>query len=68
MLIFQPLPYYDPTYTNTVINYYNKTELVIVEYRISTVLLSLMFMRILMITRAVFNYSMYTDQHAKKLM
>lgn len=68
MLMFQPLPYYDPTFSMTAINFYNKQEMVTVQYKISVVLMSLMFLRCVMFTRSAFNYSMYTDQHAKRLM
>ncbi|TNV86090.1 hypothetical protein FGO68_gene2365 [Halteria grandinella] len=68
MLLFQPFPYYNPTFTITCINYSDKTEMVTVEYKISTILLSLMFLRFILIIRSAINYSTYTDQHAKKVV
>lgn len=61
MLLFQPLPYFNPTFTITCINYSDKTEMITVEYRISTILLALMFLRFILIIRSAINYSTYTD-------
>ncbi|TNV86681.1 hypothetical protein FGO68_gene5323 [Halteria grandinella] len=67
-LVFQPLPYWDPTFTMRCINIADKTKFLDIEYNISTVLISIMFLRFIFIVRTCFNYSIFTDQHAKKLM
>jgi hypothetical protein len=68
MLLIHPLPFFDPSFTMNCLNNSDKTKFVLVEYKMGTVLLSLMFVRIILMVRAVLNYSNYTDQHAKKLL
>ncbi|TNV85946.1 hypothetical protein FGO68_gene8142 [Halteria grandinella] len=68
MLIIQPIPYFNPTFYMTCIDVSDKTQHIKVEYALSHILLSLMFIRIIFPMRALFNFSIYTDQHAKKLL
>ncbi|TNV86025.1 hypothetical protein FGO68_gene14862 [Halteria grandinella] len=68
LLIIHPIPFVDPTFDMVCVNNMDKTKFVTVKYRMSTVLLTLMFTRIILIVRAALNYSAYTDQHAKRLL
>lgn len=68
LLLIQPIPYYDPTFTMTCIDFSDKTQFIDVEYNLSHILLSMMFLRIILMMRSIFNYSQYTDSHAKKLL
>ena len=66
ILLIGPLPYYDPIITISALGI-DKRERVIVEYLLSDFILSFMFIKMIFLIRAVFNYSMYTDTYAKKL-
>ncbi|TNV85718.1 hypothetical protein FGO68_gene15541 [Halteria grandinella] len=68
VLSFQPLPFFDPTFTMTCIDMSDKSKFIDVEYRFSSVLLSLMFVRVIFLIRSALNYSLYTDQLAKKIL
>lgn len=57
----QPIPFYDPAFVMRCINMADKTTFIDVEYKVSVVLLSLMFTRVLFIIRSALNYSLYTD-------
>lgn len=61
MLAFHPLPYYDPIFTNKCIDISNKSKFINVEFHISTILLALMFLRIIFIVRSILNYSKFID-------
>jgi hypothetical protein len=56
LLLFQPLPFWDPKFSMTCINMSDKSKFVDIEYRYSQVLLSLMFLRIVFIVRSALNY------------
>lgn len=68
LLTIHPIPFVDPTFDMVCVNNMDKTKFITVKYRMSTVLLTLMFTRIILIVRAALNYSTYTDQHAKRLL
>ncbi|TNV85336.1 hypothetical protein FGO68_gene14847 [Halteria grandinella] len=67
ILVFQPLPHFDPTFTMDVTDITNHSQIITVEYSYSLILLSMMFLRLIFLIRACFNYSIFTDLNAKKL-
>ncbi|TNV85205.1 hypothetical protein FGO68_gene15084 [Halteria grandinella] len=67
ILIIQPIPYFDGVVNMECINIKDHAEFVNVPFQINSILLSLMCGRLVLITRALLNYSVYTDKHAKQL-
>lgn len=67
MQTIHPWPYWDPKFTVWSIDIRNKSQYVATTYRMSHVLLALMFIRIIFLLRTIFNYSMFTDLYSKSL-
>jgi hypothetical protein len=67
LIAIHPLPFLDITFSVKSINLNNKQEYVDVQYRLSDFLLTFMFLRIALLIRTIFNYTMFTDLYAKRL-
>jgi hypothetical protein len=67
ILVLHPVPYFDPTFNLDCINMLDRTRFITITYRMSHILLACMFLRLIFLVRALFNYSMYTDKYSKSL-
>lgn len=67
LIAIHPLPFADFTFTVKSIDLNNKQQYVEVAYRLSDFLLCFMFLRIALLIRTIFNYTMFTDLYAKRL-
>ena len=67
MVSFHPLPYYDPQFTVYSLNLNDRTQYVPTTYRLSHIMLVLMFIRVIFLIRTIFNYSQFTDLYSKRL-
>lgn len=67
LISIHPLPYWDPVFSVESINLTDRTKYVTTYYRLSHVLLALMFIRCVLLLRTIFNYSTFTDLYSKKL-
>lgn len=67
LISIHPIPYWDPGFFVESIDIRDKSKYVETYYRLSHVLLTIMFVRILFLLRTIFNYSMFTDLYSKSL-
>ena len=67
LISIHPIPYFDPTFDVATLNLQTKKSYINVTYRLSDFLLALMFLRIILLVRTIFNYTMFTDIYAKRL-
>jgi hypothetical protein len=67
LIAIHPIPYYDMDISLSSINLTDKSKMVEVHYKLSDFLLAFMFLRVLLLIRSVFNYTMFTDLYAKRL-
>ena len=66
LIAVHPLPYIDYSFSIKSVSMDKKTY-VDVWYRVSDFLLLFMFLRLLLLIRTIFNYTMFTDLYAKRL-
>ena len=67
LIAIHPVPYMDFKFTLSQLNLADRSKYVDVVYRLSEFLLAFMFLRILLLVRSIFNYTMFTDLYAKRL-
>jgi len=67
LIALHPLPYYDYSFELKQINYAERSDYVDVKYTVSEFLLVCMFLRIILLVRSVFNYTMFTDIYSRRL-
>lgn len=67
LIALHPIPFFDIEFWIKTINVVNKSQYVLVRYNLSDFLLAFMFLRIGLLVRSIFNYTMFTDLYAKKL-
>jgi hypothetical protein len=65
--MIHPIPYFDISFHINSINVRDKSIYVSVDYTLGDFLLAFMFLRIILLVRSVFNYTMFTDLYAKRL-
>ncbi|TNV84177.1 hypothetical protein FGO68_gene11495 [Halteria grandinella] len=67
LLMVQPLPYLETKFEVDCINLSNRSEYIKVDISLNSILLSLMFMRVIFLLRALLNYSVFKDKFASQV-
>lgn len=67
IIAFHPVPYLETTFEFSCINIVDRRQFVDVTFKWSSILLALMFLRLIFFVRTIFNYSEYTSEFSKKL-
>lgn len=67
LIAIHPIPFYDHEFSMNNMDVSDRAVWVVVTYKLSDFLLVFMFLRVWLLIRTIFNYTMFTDLYAKRL-